>query len=349
MAIRVNGVTVAGGYTATTGSGLPDGGTPGQLLSKTENGAEWVDKPVVYVNVSDNTSDISSSEINQYISDGYAVFVVTNLKGQTFILPLTRDSGNSAIFALFIGDRIINCHISDTTATVSEVMLDASRVQFDPGTSGLAADNAQDAIEELAGKSGMTQDQADQRYLQLSGGTMPDDSTGIKFPLNESNPFAYAGDGVSYYAGIYFTSISDAPGVTIVASNTRPDSPSANPSLIVSTDGIIAPSYTINKIVNPSNLTTKEYVDSKSPKSKLVTLTTAGWSSNSQTVTVNGVLADEASQLIQPVPAIASMQAYMDAGILCTNQAANSLTFTCSTVPTTNISVYIVMQSVTPQ
>ena len=32
-------------------SGLPDGGTVGQLLEKTEDGAEWADKPVMYVNI----------------------------------------------------------------------------------------------------------------------------------------------------------------------------------------------------------------------------------------------------------------------------------------------------------
>ena len=78
-------------------------------------------------------------------------------------------------------------------------------------------------------------------------------------------------------------------------------------------------------------------------RSVAVTLTTGNWSSNTQTVTVQGVSADETAQLIQPVPAIASQANYVAAGILCTNQAANSLTFTCTTVPTANISMYIVI------
>ena len=43
-------------------------------------------------------------------------------------------------------------------------------------TSGLAATDVQGAIDELAGRpsSGLTQEQADQRYLKLSGGTMED-------------------------------------------------------------------------------------------------------------------------------------------------------------------------------
>ncbi len=82
------------------------------------------------------------------------------------------------------------------------------------------------------------------------------------------------------------------------------------------------------------------------PKSVSVTLSASGWASNSQTVTVQGVVADETAQLIQPMPAIASQAAYMAAGIYCSGQAANSLTFTCQTAPTENITVYVVMQEV---
>lgn len=90
----------------------------------------------------------------------------------------------------------------------------------------------------------------------------------------------------------------------------------------------------------------QEYVDGIKPKSVSVTLSASNWSSNTQTVTVNGVLADEAKQLIQPMPAIASQSAYYAAGIMCTGQAANSLTFTCQTVPTENLTVYVVIQEV---
>ena len=83
------------------------------------------------------------------------------------------------------------------------------------------------------------------------------------------------------------------------------------------------------------------------PKSVTVTLPASGWSSNTQTVTVSGVLADETKQLIQPMPAMASQSAYYGAGILCTNQAANSLTFTCQEAPSSDLTVYVVIQGVT--
>ena len=82
------------------------------------------------------------------------------------------------------------------------------------------------------------------------------------------------------------------------------------------------------------------------PAYRTVTLPASSWSSNAQTVTVNGVLADETAQLIQPMPAVASQAAYYAAGILCTNQAANSLTFTCQEAPSSDLTVYVVMQEV---
>lgn len=93
---------------------------------------------------------------------------------------------------------------------------------------------------------------------------------------------------------------------------------------------------------------TKQYADTIKPKATLVTLSASGWDSSAktQTVTVSGVLADESKQLILPCPSAASISAYTEAGILCTGQAANSLTFTAETVPSTNLSVYVTVQEV---
>ena len=88
--------------------------------------------------------------------------------------------------------------------------------------------------------------------------------------------------------------------------------------------------------------------DANKAKSVAVTLTASGWNSSSktQTVTVSGVLADETKQLITPTPAIASQEAYYNAGIRCTGQAANSLTFTAKTIPTADLTVYVTIQEV---
>lgn len=86
------------------------------------------------------------------------------------------------------------------------------------------------------------------------------------------------------------------------------------------------------------------------PKAHKVTLTTARWNSSAktQTVTAPGVMADETKQLIMPMPTAASQAEYIKAGILCTGQAANRLTFTAQTVPTVALTVYVTVQDVTP-
>lgn len=87
---------------------------------------------------------------------------------------------------------------------------------------------------------------------------------------------------------------------------------------------------------------------SDKPISKSVTLSSSGWDSSAktQTITVQGVLADERAQLIIPTPALASQTAYYEAGILITAQAANSLTFTAKYVPEADLTVYVVIQEV---
>ena len=84
------------------------------------------------------------------------------------------------------------------------------------------------------------------------------------------------------------------------------------------------------------------------PVSAAVTLSASGWNSSSktQTVTAAGVLADETKQLITPTPALASQAAYYNAGIRCTGQEADSLTFTAKTIPTADLTVYVTIQEV---
>lgn len=125
------------------------------------------------------------------------------------------------------------------------------------------------------------------------------------------------------------------------------DQTSADARYLQLSGGTMTGALTLNG--NPSadnQAANKAYVDSKAPKYVSVTLSASGWASNSQTVTVQGVVADETAQLIMPVPALASQTAYYEAGILVTGQAANRLTFTCSTVPSSNLTVYVVMQEV---
>lgn len=69
-------------------------------------------------------------------------------------------------------------------------------------------------------------------------------------------------------------------------------------------------------------------------------LTVADWSSNTQTVNVTGVTA---SNIVIVSPAPASAADYAAAGIVCTAQGTDSLTFTCTTVPSNAITVNVII------
>lgn len=77
-----------------------------------------------------------------------------------------------------------------------------------------------------------------------------------------------------------------------------------------------------------------------------VTLSAAGWHNFSQTAATPGVLEDETKQLITPTPSMASQDAYHNAGIRCTAQAADELTFTAKKIPTDDLTVYVTIQEV---
>ena len=297
-------------------SGLPEGGTEGQMLYKSADGAEWGDKPNIYVNIkySDGSysADKTYEEIRQLLLDGFHVFALYGglifvlsscllestissikffnakyksyraLSGSFFeIEPDSSVSNNS--FDLDFSDYVPVTRSINGNRLSQDVHLSAEDVNAieNPanGTEGqILAKTSSGAAWVDAPESGLTQEQADERYLQLSGGTLTGALTLNGEPTED---------------------LQAAP---------------------------------------------KQYVDALKPLARTITLTTSGWSSNTQTVTVSGVSASETAQLITPTPAIASQSAYYEAGIMCTGQAANSLTFTCQTVPTSNLTVYVVIQ-----
>lgn len=195
---------------------------------------------------------------------------------------------------------------------------------------GFTADNTVGAVDKP--ESGLTQEQADARYLQLSGGTV---NGYINFDQVKSGIyFSKFQDEHNCYPTIRSTKINGKVALSIYS---RAHNGVDNTVYPIILSGVDTPK-TSNDAAN------KSYVDSKSPTSVAITLTTSAWSNNTQTVTVSGVSATETAQLITPTPAIASQSAYYEAGIMCTGQAANSLTFTCQTVPTSNLTVYVVIQ-----
>lgn len=341
-AIESKGVTVPPNTTINVYPGLvqqiqqdnlPTGGTPGQMLYQGENGPEWGDKPVMVVNVSGDpvsgwTADKTFAEVNDALNSGYFVYAKCEY-------PFSSEVSAPVLMTLFyvVPEQIVlfssfsvnggtGFTFSLTATGQCSVMLhdiSAGEVVFGPAATGLTSTNVQDAIEEVRENSLKAKDGVLGETVYIP----PYDSTHRLVLLKNTAEDDVA---IEWYPGD-----TDYPELERVLN--------FSPSELVKIRGIGDP-------VKNSDVATKGYVDGIKPKSISVTLSASAWSSNTQTVTVNGVLADESAQLIQPMPAVASQNAYISAGIICSGQAANSLTFTCQTVPTENLTVYVVIQEV---
>lgn len=237
-------------------SGLPDGGTEGQIIKKNADGAEWDDAEWLPLNGGTMSGDIAMG--------GHKI---TNLGAPTNANDAVRQADlkvvSDEVDGIISGTTGITLAPATTTKIGGVIVGDGIDVEAN-GT--------------ISVTPGLTQSEADERYLQLSGGTLTGALTLNGEPTED---------------------LQAAP---------------------------------------------KQYVDALKPLARTITLTTSGWSSNTQTVTVSGVVASETAQLITPTPAIAFQSSYYEAGIMCTNQGTNSLTFTCQTVPTSNLTVYVVIQ-----
>lgn len=117
-------------------------------------------------------------------------------------------------------------------------------------------------------------------------------------------------------------------------------------SITIAADGLV-PTESIPcviKVVSSGAMNagsiTSAITNTKNYITTTVTLTSGGWSNNTQTVSVAGV---SSSSLVEVSPAPTSFDNYVNAGILCTAQGAGTLTFTCKTVPANNITVNVVI------
>lgn len=333
-------------------SGLPEGGTEGQVLKKGTSGAEWdnADWLPLSGGIMDNAvkiqwgtskgASISSGVITPELrlSSQSINYVSTNL-----FVGGVPDTGNNVAYLNYDNNELrlhlggkeentvgrltgLKTPVSSNEATPKSYVDTqlSTKLTTPTGTAGqllgFTSDNTVGAVD--APESGLTQEQADERYLQLTGGELNDDAI-----------FQLPGDNGSLYLG----GRNNVPNVGMYASSSGYITLHDNTMGNVNIRGVRSPEFDYDAA-------NKAYVDSKAPTSVAITLTTSGWSSNTQTVTVSGVSATETAQLITPTPAIASQSAYYEAGIMCTGQAANSLTFTCQTVPTSNLTVYVVIQ-----
>ena len=331
-------LAVEGGYQGTeeefsqilANGGLPSGGTPGQMLYQGESGAEWGDKPVMYVNVTQDSSsgsgyvaDKTGSEIVQAIQDGNSVFA----KFATYIIPLSTTLGQSAVVFSMLssqGAKSISVTVTENIASFEAVDFVADSITFTPSTTGLTSTNVQDAIEELAAKKPVM-------YVTFTPGSgdyiTPSKSGDEIYQAVQDGytVFAVFGDGMQTliplqrcapHTAMFFSITSE---MVLIAIN------------ISETFGIYM----------TSNLS-----EAVAPKRVTVTLPASGWSSNTQTVTVQGVKTSGQSVRISPATKT-DADNWVAAGVWCSEPTtANQLVFTCDTAPTENININVELQEV---
>lgn len=219
------------------------------------------------------------------------------------------------------------------------------------GTAGqvVGFDAQGNAKPQAAPQTGMTQEDADGRYLKLTGGTMnisgidnfvfgvtPDYSTlfriaGVRFEATSSDLEIGAGD-IAVYGGF----------IGFVAANVN----------LLETESVDVPDP--NSETNAAN---KGYVDktvkTALPRQESVTLRkgldwSAAPSGGEQIVYVPGILVDQTKQTVDIALADkADSDAWAECGLWCDGVTpGGALKFTCETVPTVDITVIVKMQGV---
>lgn len=177
-------------------------------------------------------------------------------------------------------------------------------------------------------------------YLPLSGGTLTGNLTG-KYITGTWLQTTATSDKAGRFATIdndgwiYYRTAAE------VLSDIGAAAASHNHSASNITSGTIPIARGGTGATNASSALTNLGAQAK-VKTLTLSLTTAGWSATNktQTKTTSGVTA---SNVVIISPTATSQDAYSAAGVKCTAQEANRLTFTCDTVPTEALSVNVVI------
>lgn len=320
---KIGGVIVGDGLSVETNgtisadSQFPEGGTNGQILTKTANGETWADPPDTGVTTFNNRSGAVTPQAGDYSAD-----MIEFADGETF--QQKYDAG------------------------------ELTGPQGEPGPAG--ADGAQGPKGDTGpqGEKGDTGDTgpagADGGYytpsVDASGNLtwaaskagMPSVSgANIKGPQGEQGPQGQ--QGAQGPAG--------ADGQDGAQGPQGPQGPAGENGTDATINGVNA--LTLNATGgltgSQSGSTYTISGNGLKPLLRTATLTTSGWNTGLQMVTVNGVSSDSDSQLIYVSPADnASAKAWGEAGVFCVWQGNNSLQFICNSTPSANIIVNISIQ-----
>ena len=87
-------------------------------------------------------------------------------------------------------------------------------------------------------------------------------------------------------------------------------------------------------------------IKSHSLQAMIVTLAAEDWVNNEQEVTVTGIL-PENEMLVFIAPAASAIEEYVTTNVLCVGQTTDTLSFQCDTVPENDLTIYVIMTTVT--
>lgn len=296
-------------------SDLPSGGTDGQILTKTADGVAWEDAPEAGVTSFKGRTGAVTPQDGDYTADmvGARPDTWTPTASDVGAVPTSRTVNGKALSSnISLTASDVGARANTWTPTASEVgAVPTSRTVNGKALSSNITLDADDV-------GALDQTSADARYLQLSGGTM----TG-NINLNQKNL------------------VFDSKGKITLKHETGNYRENSVTFRYAGTGAV-----QLKNISNPDDLTdaaNKAYVDSLKPDRQTVTLSASGWSGNAQTITVQGVIADQSAQDIDISCADkASADAWAAGGVWCNDPTqANRLTFTCTTPPTANINLRI--------
>ena len=338
-------VTSVNGQTgAVTVDALPSQtGQSGKFLTTDGTDASWSDKPLVNTATGQNSITVAGTATTY----GRAINIGNNSSVQEdgVAIGYNAQTTASASVAMGLGAKSSTRSVaigasSKNTATFATALGDSADVR---AMEGIAIGHASYVISgasygiSIQGRAGA------QHAIQLG-------TTGGDTANNDANTFKVANANGNYeIMSADGTIPADRLVHAINKYSTMPTAASTNEGWIVQFTGTTDSTYTHGHLYecvsdggNPATYSWTEVQlgGGGSPTTTTATLAVNDWSNNSQTVNVTGVTA---SNLVQVAPAPASNSDYVSGGVLCTAQGSGTLTFTCTTTPTSAITVNVVI------
>lgn len=263
------------------------------------------------------TSDVYTITLTDGTTFDFEVYNGANGQGAGDMLASVYDpQGKRTDIYKYVDDAFSNvpaANVKFSDGTTFQQKLDSGALKGDPGKDGAPGakgDPGEKGADGAPGKDGAKGDKGDTGDQGPQGLQGPKGDTGLQGPIGPQGPKGDKGD-------------TGPAGPVNVPSTTKLIKGNGSGGLVAATPE----------------------TDYASPVfMRKVTLTVAGWNSGTkqQSATVTGILADTTKQCIYPAPVDTSYDsAWNSCGVLCVAQAANSLTFQCSEVPTSAIDVYV--------